>query len=240
MKKLFWMLIIALLSATTIQAQTVEEILNNYFENIGGKDKWANIKSMKIEGTMSMQGMDLPLTVYSKAPNKEYVEMSVMDKTIIEAFDGESSWRVNPFMGGTEPQKGTPEETEKASKEQFQNEFINYKDKGHTITLEGKEEIEGTLCFKLKMVKVTGEEEIHFFDEETYVPIMIRTTITQEGFMKGKIAETYFSDYDEVGDGLIMAMYTESKMDGQTLQKMTIEKVEINPEIDDSQFTMPE
>ncbi len=239
MKKLCWMLFIAIISATTIHAQTVEEILHNYFENIGGKDKWTNIKSMKIEGTMSMQGMNLPVTIYSKAPNKEYVEMKVMDKTIIEAFDGVTSWRVNPFMGGTEPQMGTSEESEEASKEQFENEFINYKDKGHTLTFEGREEIEGTLCFKLKMVKVTGEETIHFFDEETYVPIMIRTAITEEGPMKGKLTETYFSDYDEVGDGLIMAMYIETKMEGQILQKMTFEKVEINPQIDDAQFVMP-
>lgn len=239
MKKLFFMLIITVFSATAVQAQTVEEILHNYFENIGGKDKWANIKSMKIEGTMSMQGMVLPLTIYSKAPNKEYVEMNVLGKTIIQAFDGETSWKINPFQGGTTPQKGTPEETKKASKGQFENDFINYKDKGHTLTLEGKEEIEGTLCFKLKMVKVTGEVIIHFFDEETYIPIMIRTIVINEDLLEANVAEVYFSDYNEVGDGMYMAFFTESKMDGQILQEMTIEKVEINLEINDAQFEMP-
>lgn len=239
MKKLFSFLFITVISAATLQAQTVDEILANYFENIGGEKNWAEMKSLKMEGKMSMQGMDLPMTIYSKAPNKQYVEISVMGKTIVEAYNGEYKWSVNPFQGGAEPQKGTEEESAEAAKDEFGSEFLNYKDKGHKVTLEGKEEIEGTECFKLKMVKKDGDEVIYFFDTENYVPIMMRTAITQEGPMKGKIAETYFSDYDEVGDGLIMALYTESKMDGQTLQKMTLEKVEVNVDIDDSKFDMP-
>lgn len=238
MKKLLSILFIAVLTAPAVQAQTVDEIVENYLENIGGKKNWSEMTSMVMEGKMSMQGMDLPMKIYSKNPNKQYVELDIMGKTIVEAFDGETQWSINPFQGGETAQKGTEEQNKEAAKEQFESEFIDYKKKGHKLTLQGKEEIEGTECFKIEMVKKDGDEVTYFFDTENFVPIMTRTAITQEGPMKGKIAETYFSDYEEV-DGFIIAHYTEAKMDGQTLQKMTIEKVQFNVDIDDSQFAMP-
>ncbi len=239
MKKLFIILFIAAISATSVQAQTLDEIIEKYLENIGGKKQWEEVKSLKVEGIMSMQGMEFPFTVYSKTPNKEYVESILMGKTIVEAFDGKTLWRINPFLFGEAPQKSTDAESEEAAKGQFGNDFINYKEKGNIVVLEDKEVVEGTECFKVKIVKRGGDEDFYFFDTENYVPIMMQTIITQEGHLKGSIVETYFSDYNEVEGGLFMAFQTVTKIGGQTMQQMTIQKVEVNPDIDDSKFSMP-
>jgi outer membrane lipoprotein-sorting protein len=222
----------------TVNAQTVDKILANYFENTGGLDNWKKVNSMKKTGKMTMQGMELSSEMITKKPNKSYMKIDFAGKTIVNAFDGESGWNINPFNGGATAQKSTEEEIKEQKEEKFESDFIDYKKKGHAIVLEGKEEVEGTECFKLKLTKKNGDIEFHYFDTENYVPIMTSTTI-KDGPMEGKLVQSFFSDYQEAGD-LIIPYFREDKLDGVSGMKMTIEKIEINPKVDDSIFAMPE
>jgi hypothetical protein len=58
------------------------------------------------------------------------------------------------------------------------------------------------------------------------------------GPAKGQEIMTYFSDYQEV-DGLMFPFYIESKVAGQTVQKITVEKITLNEKLDDSLFAFP-
>ena len=42
-----------------LQAQTADEIINKYVTAIGGKDKWAQVKSMKVTGYIEVQGIKI-------------------------------------------------------------------------------------------------------------------------------------------------------------------------------------
>ena len=237
MNKINYVFLIVLLTCSSVSAQTVEEIVEQYLENIGGEQAWKNIHSKVIVGKMSMQGMDLPMTNYTKAPNLQYTEINVMGKKVVQAFDGTYSWSINPFLGGTSPQRGTEEESREVANTVFENEFIDYQDKGIDLTLLGTEEVEGTECFKVSMRKKEGSEVIYFFDAENFIPILTKSEI-KEGPMKGNFSEAYYSDYQEV-EGVFIAFLIEIKLDGQSFQKMTFESVKINPDLDDAKFKMP-
>lgn len=240
MKNIYTIILAIALSCTSsaiLQAQTVDEIIDTYFENTGGKDAWRKVKSMKITGNGAQMGMNFPLTVYAKFPNKNKVVVNIQGKELIEAFDGEVAWTINPFMGGTEPTKKTAEETEEAAKETFEDDLLDYKEKGHTITLEGTEEIDGVNAHKLKLVKKSGDEVVYFFDPDDFVPIMMRN-FPQAGQMKGQTIETYSSDYQEV-NGLFVPFSIEQKVGGQTMMNMTAEKIELDVDIDDASFSFP-
>jgi len=244
MKRNLLVLFLALLISGTSQAQTVDEIIDNYFENTGGKKAWKKIKSMKVVGKVSAQGLEIPATIYTKAPNMIKMVMEVNNMTMIpQAYDGEVAWMINPFAGSTEPQK-LPEEQTKEMSEQadFEPVYLDYKSKGHEITLEGKEEIEGAECFKLKVVKNKNNDkkesvEYHFFDTENFVPIMIRNT-AQSGPTKGMATETFMSDYQEVGN-FIMAFYTEQKVAGQVAFKMSVTEIVVDEKVEDDFFKFP-
>lgn len=238
--QLFSILMLTFLTVTTTQAQdvSIDDLLKNYFENIGGEEEWKKIKSMTISGSTSAQGMTMPLTVQSMEPTYFKMEMDIQGKKFIQAYDGKDGWMLNPFAGGTEAQKMDEEQSKQFKKQKFQDEFIDYKGKGHKVEVAGMEEIDGTETIKVKMTKKEGDVVFYFFDSENFVPIMVRSFV-DSGPMKGQSAEMYMSDYQEV-DGLMLAHTTEQKVGGNTVFSMTADKIVLNPEsMDASAFTFP-
>lgn len=221
----------------TIQAQTVDEILDKYFETIGGREAWTDLKTMKSDASMSMQGMSFDGTIYAKFPNKQRVNVNVNGMELIQAYDGETAWWINPFMGGTEAQEMPAEMAESMTKQEFESPFLNYQEKGHTIELLGEKEVEGAMTYELRMTKKNGDVEVHYFDQQDFIPIKMATTVTS-GQAKGQTVETFFSNYDEV-NGLIMPFSLEVKMGGQTVQKITLKDVSLNEELGDDYFAYP-
>jgi hypothetical protein len=122
----------------------------------------------------------------------------------------------------------------------FPTPFMNYKEKGFTVELMGKETKEGTETYKLKLtqspIMVDGVEEpnvsYYYFDTENFVPIVTESEIKQ-GPMKGQMNVSTMSDYQEV-DGLYFPFGL--SMSGQSIQ---LKSVELNPEIDASMFVLP-
>jgi hypothetical protein len=98
--------------------------------------------------------------------------------------------------------------------------------------------VEGTETFKLKLTKENGDVEYYFLDQEYYVPIMQRRVV-KYGPGKGQETETYISDYQEVGE-FMMPFFIDTRMNGQSVMKMTIEEYELNGDLDNSIFRMPD
>jgi outer membrane lipoprotein-sorting protein len=226
-----------ILSISVVYAQDVDEIINNYFENTGGAGNWEKMQTLQVKAVMNQGEMQLNMKMIQKRGDKLRAEIQVQGKTIIQAYDGETGWFINPLMGSEAPQKMPPEMLEEMQQEKFESELLNYQDKGHSVALEGKEDIEGTETFKLKLTKKNGDIEYYFFDTEYYVPIMQRAFV-KSGPAKGQETETYISDYQEVGE-FMMPFFIDTRMNGQSVMKMTIEGYTLNEEIDDSIFAMP-
>ncbi|GAA4464375.1 hypothetical protein GCM10023189_43540 [Nibrella saemangeumensis] len=231
--------------ALIAQAQTVDEILSKYYEATGGKDKWLALQSIRMTGKGKVQGMDIPVFMTQKAPNKQILKLNVQGKEFVQmAFDGTTGWSTN-FMS-QKPEKMAAEDSENLKQEtQLQDSFINYKEKGYKAELEGKETIEGTECHKIKLTKkpvmVDGKAEenvsYYFFSVADNVPIMVRSYV-KKGQAKGTAIDTFMSDYQEV-NGLFMPYSITQKVNGQTAFSMTADKIETNIAVDDKEFAFP-
>lgn len=227
------------------QAQTADEIIDKYFAQIGGKEKWSQLKSLKSTGKVKFQGMDLPIAMLQKAPNKQKVAATFQGMTFVQpCFDGTEGWNTNQMT--MKPEKMAAEDSENMKDEaMLEDPFLNYAQKGYKVELQGKETIEGTECHKLKLtrkpVMVDGKPEenvsYYFFSVADNVPIMSRS-VAKKGQAKGATIETYMSDYQDAG-GYIMPYTMTVKYNGKTGQSITMEKFEPNAAIDDSEFAFP-
>jgi len=75
----------------TVSKLTPKEVIDNYLKALGGKDKLEAIKSVIMENTLSVQGMDVSMTT-KKMGNKFKSEQSVMGQKMIQLFDGEKGY----------------------------------------------------------------------------------------------------------------------------------------------------
>ena len=217
----------------------LEEVLNNYYRAIGGEDAWLEVSSLKMTGKMQMgPGMEAPFTVYSLRPDKQRLEFSFQGMTGVQAINGDEAWMLMPFMGKTEPE-AMPDEMAKQMKDQLDIEgaLINFSTKGHTLEMLGIGQAQGTDAYKIKATLASGTVQVYYLDAEEFVPFMMEDTRTFQG---NEIeTETIFSDFKEV-DGLMLAHSIENRQKSQPGgQVITIETVEVDPDLSEIQFAMP-
>lgn len=247
MKKIL-LFVIAIATSISIQGQTVDEIIDNYLENIGGKEAWSKVTNMQAQGIGKQGGVNYPFTAIYTKEGKAHVSVDLQGRQfVVEAFDGETSWAMN-FQ--TQKAEAADSETslnyKRTAKDNFPDAFLNYKEKGYKAELLGKEEFDGTESFKIKLTKntmlVDGKEEenieIYYFDTENFVPIAVESTV-MSGQGKGAKSQVILSDYQE-SDGLYMPYTNTTKFNGQVVFEMSMKTVKFNVEIDDKIFKMPE
>lgn len=214
---------------------TTDEIATAYVDAIGGADAWMSLKTIAMKGSASMQGMELPITVTTAEGNKFKMEMDIQGSPMVQAYDGSEAWMLFPMQGITEPKIMTDEESAELKQTPFIVEFVNYADRGYTLTSVPGKEVEGTMTYGIQVTNEEGYDRTYYFDTESMVPLM-QESVAKSGPMAGVVSETYLSDYQEV-EGLMMPMFMEQKMNGQTAMKMTITEVSLNNELADDFFS---
>jgi outer membrane lipoprotein-sorting protein len=225
--------------APPASAQTVDDIIAKHVAARGGMDKLKAVKAMRMTGTMSVgPGIEAPFTLEMRRPNSMRVEFTLQGQTGVQAYDGKTAWMVMPFMGKKDPEALPAEET-KTFEEQadFDGVLVDYKAKGHTVELAGKEPVEGTDAYKLKVTLKNGDVRYVYLDSEYFLEIRTEGTRTMRGTPID--FESSVGDYKEV-EGMMMPHSMESGAKGMPQrQKMTISKIELNPALDDARFAMP-
>jgi outer membrane lipoprotein-sorting protein len=217
-------------------AQTVDEIVAKNIKARGGIDKFKSVNSMKINATVTAQGMKLPVTIYSKRPNMMREETDIQGQKMIRAFDGTTAWTINPMMGGA-PQALTGSAANMAmDSADLEGPLVDYKQKGHTVEFVGNEKLDGKDVHHLKITRKTGTLQHLYIDAET--GLEKKTVITlEQGGMKMDL-EIQLADFKSV-DGLMMPSGTRQLMDGKEVAQVTVDKIELNSQIDDAIFKMP-
>ena len=221
---------IVTISAVTVKAQTADDIVNKHIAAIGGLDNWKKIKSMKMTGSINAGGTELPVTITTlngKGSRMEFSINGMINYTIITPKDG---WMYFPVQGQTKPE-AMPEEAVKQSQDQLdvQGPLVDYKAKGNKITYLGKDDVEGTDCYKLKVVYTNGKEETMYFDASNYYNIRVVEKVKANG---KEVEQTVnYSNYQKLPEGIVFPMTIESGNG-----PVALKSVEVNKPVDESIF----
>ena len=223
---------IALFSASAVQAQTVDEIIYKHTEAIGGKEKISQVKSLYIETTLEVMG-NSTTEIESLLEAKGFKsETDFNGQKIISCYTDKGGWSVNPMMGAADPQ-AMPDGLYKSGKIQiyFDGVLTDYAYKGYKAELMGKED--GN--FKIKLSN--GDNEVFYFiDPTTYY--VTKSMIKSEMMGQPVDVSTTYSDYKKTDFGVVLPFAKNVDMGMfQLAQKVT--KVEVNKEIDLKIFEMP-
>jgi outer membrane lipoprotein-sorting protein len=230
MKKLVF-IFTGLITVAVINAQSLDEIVKNYSSAMKS-DKLASVASIKVTGKMSSMGMEMPMVMFMKNPNKIKVVVSFNGQDMVSVFDGEKGYMINPMIGSSDPVELTGDQlTEVQKNSAFRNELLNYFKNGQ-LTLEGQDNVSDKPAFKLKAN--VGSSPIYLFlDKGSYLIVKTTTTVDQMGTSMN--VDSYMTDYVDI-DGVVLPKKTTAMANGMEAAVITLDKIEVNIPIEDSVF----
>lgn len=223
------------LTLFTAQAQTADEIVTKYAATMGGLDAMNKVASYKITGTMTSQGMDLPITTQVLNGKAVRNEVDVMGQSVILVYNNGTGWTINPFNGATEATDLTgPPLNDLKGQAFLATNLADYQNRGHKIELQGQEDVEGVKCFKVKLTpKDEGNITIYYINVADYT--LIKSSAHREIQGQDVEAETYYADLKEFS-GIKFFMTRIQKMNGEVFSELHVDKIELNVPVDEAIF----
>jgi outer membrane lipoprotein-sorting protein len=232
MKKLL-LTVSFLLAVVMINAQSLEDIVKNY--TVANKlDRMSGFKTIKITAKTSMMGMDMPIEIWMKNPNKIKSVTSVNGQNIIQVFDGEKGYMVNPMAGSSVPVEMTAEQIKDVARNNMFNNYMAQYLRDGKLTLAGEDNVNDKPVFKIKADLGGGNTATMFIDKSAYLLLKTVADVNQGGM--SMTVESYPTDYTETG-GILVPMKTMTSASGMEMVT-TFTKVEVDIPMDDSVFSI--
>jgi hypothetical protein len=230
-------LLVACSSTSFTEAQTADDIINKHIDAIGGKDVLSKLNTISVEGAITAMGADYTTKINIVNGKGLKSETDVNGSTIIQCITDTGGWSVNPLMGQSDPTRMSPEDEKMAkSSLDVRGQLYNYKDKGFTATLVGRDSVLGVSDYKLKLADKTGTEYTYYIDPTTYYVSKLDVKSTEGG--KDIVKSSSFSNYKKTDFGYVMANTTATSNMGYDIV-INYNKIEINKPIDPKIFAMP-
>jgi len=229
---MFALLIFMLIAAQVSKAQTADEIVDKYLEVLGGKAKMLTLQTVKLDGSLNVQGMDV--SVITTIKNGVGVRTDISVPGMGEGYqimNTAKGWNFMPFQGQSAPEEVSAEDVKSGqSSLDVQGSLVNYKEKGSQLELLGKEKTDGVDAYKLKLTNKAGRVSTIFIDAANYHRIKViakaKTPAGEEDM------ETTFGDFKKNADGFLFP-YTQTNARGT----IVFSNIETNKPVDDKIFT---
>jgi hypothetical protein len=194
---IFGFFILALVFAQFAQAQTVDEVINKHIAALGGKENLGKIQNVVMEGTLSVQGIDVSITTTEVNNKLNRQDITAMGKPGFDMMTDKEGWTYLPFNGMQKPEPKTAEEVKKGQSDlDIAGPLVDYAAKGHKVELLGKEDVNGTQCYKIKAMLAGGKDMTFFIDPASSLIIRVKSKEKVNG--QEADVQTDFADYKEV------------------------------------------
>jgi len=236
--------LVALLCVFTVPAAfgyTAEELATRNIEAKGGLDSIHAIKSLRLSGHMRIQQdtIELEYVTLIKQPGSVRYEAALQGLTQVQAFDGEQAWQINPFQGRKDPEKLSADDAKGMGEDaaDFAGPLVDYKAKGYKLDYLGREDVDGTEAYKLRVTRANGDLTTVYLDPDYFLEIRTINRRIEHGVPVETIVD--YGDYEQVA-GVFLPFSQESGLKGSSdRQKVQFEKAEANVAADDGSFRFP-
>lgn len=201
--------------------------------------------------TRPAEEVQLPFVMELKRPGKMRMELQFNGQTAIQVYDGANGWKLRPFLNRQVVEPYTTEEMKMSSMQaDVDGYLVDYAAKGTQIELVGMEKVEDRDTYKLKLTMKNGQAIHDWIDAQTFLEAKVEGQPRRLDGVYHPV-EVYYRDYRPVS-GLQIPHILETKVlqVARTAQgfkdppvpaeKITIDKVLVNPKLDENHFSKPE
>lgn len=177
---LFFLLFLTL----SVFGQTGKEIIDKNIEKSGGLRAWKLLNTVQLKGNVALSlTEEFPIEIHQARPNLTKTSIWVNNqKRTIEGYDGKNGYQMDYSQNKLVINPNYKSES-------FDNDFIDFENKGFKANYLGKELINGKEVHKVELVKNVNKT-VYYFDVKTYM--LIKEVKKDEILV--------YSDYRKVGD----------------------------------------
>ncbi len=192
----------------------------------------------------------LPFAMKMERPRRSRLEIEFNHQTAVQAFDGANGWKLRPFLNRNQVEPYSPDELKAASLQpDIDGPLVDYASKGTKVELEGMENVEDRDTYKLKLTMKDGHTLQVWIDAQTFLEAKI-DGLPRRLDGKEHQVEIYYRDYRSVSglrfpfvlETRVVPIESKSKFRELPVptEKITVEKLEVNPKFSASLFSKPE
>lgn len=221
---------------------TAAQIAERNTQARGGLAAWRAVQAIQISGLLDAGGTNnarLPYTLQMKRPHYQRVSIEFQGQTALQVYDGQNGWKLRPFLNRNDVEPFSEEEKQRVMhQDDLDGPLIDYAAKGSRVELEGTEMVEGKANYRLKLTMKDGTVRRIWVDGKTFLESKMEGNPRR---LDGKMrrVENYLRDYRKV-DNLLIPFVSEARVETSPQpRKMTVDKVVLNPTLDDKLFGKP-
>ncbi|MBS1746727.1 MAG: hypothetical protein JST21_11210 [Bacteroidetes bacterium] len=217
--------------------QSVDDIISNHIDALGGKDKVSQITSIYSEGSLNVMGMSANTKTTILRGKGYKSESDFNGQNLVEVITDHGGWSINPFAGASSPTSmGDDEFQIKYDDLLMPDPLVNYAADSGKVELSGQEQIGDVNAFKIKYTNKYNKSTDYYIDPSTWY--IIKTTTTASIMGQEITVNTTFSKYQQSDYGVFFPFQTDVDL-SQYAVSVTLTKVNVNTAVDPSIFDMP-
>src|SRR6266853_2561702 len=183
--------------------------------------------------------IQVPFVLEMKRPDKSRIELEFAGKTSVQVFDGKNGWMKRPYLNRDSWEPFSAEQTQsQVGKWDLEGPLVDYVAKGTKVDLEGIEPVEGKDAYRLKLTLKDGNVQHIWIDTKSLLDVKVEGTPRRMD-SKMRTVWVYQRDFRPV-QGVMVPFVMETAVEGYAdTHKMLLEKVAVNPKLDDARFVKP-
>jgi hypothetical protein len=220
-------------------SETAEELVNKNIEAKGGMDKIKAVKTRRMTGKLIGGGIMATAGEENMRPSLVRQTFSLQGMTAVQAYDGSAGWQIQPFGGRKDPEMmGEDDMRDLLIDSDFDGPLVDYKAKGNVVEYLGHDIVDGDDALRLKLTLKNGDILYYYLDPDTYLEIRKET----QEFIRGSVRESAsdLGSYKPIAGVMYpFSIASGPKNDPTSWQTVTVEKIEVNVPLDESEFALP-
>lgn len=238
---------LSIFSAVPASAQTVDELVARHIEARGGYEKLKAIQTLKLTRTVATPFSSVQVVIYKKRPNLIRWEQTPKGQTtaVPRAINSTGAWDIVGEKVVMRPETIAIEGRETDG--DFDGLLVDWKEKGHSVTLAGKEKVGTVDAYRLTVTTRGGAVRDVYLDAATYLEAQIvgkvRLPQMDPKTKEHRFNDTtlVFSDYRDVNGVKFPFAVDEERIGGPITQSFAIytDKIEVNVPMEDALFAVP-
>lgn len=222
--------ICSMLMANFVQGQTADQIISKNIASMGGREKIMTLSSALMTGTFTPPGASaINIITTKKHMIGSRIDIEANGTNNYQIITPKNGWIFTPVQGDNEPRPLNDEQFKVGQIQlDLQGPFINSAEKGYNIEMAGKDTVNGSMCYKLKVTAPNTNVTVYSIDSKSNFIVKASTKMFQFGALEDVV--TTYSDYQQNGEGYWFA-YSNVSPRGTTHYDKIITNVTVDEKI---------